>query len=192
MPYRGQAFASEQYYHLYNRGAGKQPIFFNEHNYRCLLRLAAIHSRRHGATMLAYCLMPNHYHFLIRQEGTESLSRFINVLFSSYVQAVNREQGRSGTLFEGRFQHRRVSDLAYVLQLRRYIHMNPVKAGLVTRPEEWPYSDYAEWAGLQAVRLGDADFVRRHFPDSSEYRAFVLDVHDEARNLPRLQQYVWD
>ena len=104
MPYRGNIFTAGQYYHIYNRGAGKQPLFFNSGNYEYLLRLVKGYSRKYGATFIAYCLKPNHYHFLLRQETDEPLSKFINVLFNAYVQAVNQQQDRSGTLVEGRFR----------------------------------------------------------------------------------------
>ena len=62
--------------------------------------------QRHGATIIAYCLMPNHYHLLLRQETDEPLSKFIGVLFNAYVEALNLQQGRTGTLFEGRFKQK--------------------------------------------------------------------------------------
>jgi putative transposase len=192
MPYRGEVFTQGQYYHIYNRGAGKQKIFFNEANYAYLLRQMALYSRQYGATPIAYCLMPNHYHFLLRQESDEPLSKFINVLFTSYVQAVNKQQGRTGALFEGRFRYRRVADLSYVLRLTRYIHMNPVKAGLASCPEEWQYSDYRAWIGLSRCELGDPSFIRSNFSTGSEYREFVADMGDQARHRENLLEYVWD
>ena len=100
MPYRGDVFAEDHFYHIYNRGAGKGLLFFNPGNYEYLCRLARHYAPSYGASTIAYCLMPNHYHFLLRQETDQSLSKFINVLFNAYVQAVNRQQNRKGTLFE--------------------------------------------------------------------------------------------
>jgi putative transposase len=80
--------------------------------------------------------MPSHYHFLLRPEEDGLLSRFIQRLFNSYTQAFNKQQGRSGTLFEGRAKSVRVDTDEYVLHLCRYIHLNPVRAGLVAHPAE--------------------------------------------------------
>ncbi|MFH2037801.1 MAG: transposase [Chloroflexota bacterium] len=136
MPYRNDNFAVEQYYHIYNRGAGKGKIFFNNGNYAYLLQLMIQHHQTHGATVIAYCLMPNHYHFLLKQETDKPLSKFIQVLFNAYVQAVNIQQERTGTLFEGRFRHKCVEKWEYLMILCKYIHLNPVKARLVNQPED--------------------------------------------------------
>jgi REP element-mobilizing transposase RayT len=106
MPYRGDTFTAGQYYHIYNRGAGKGQIFFNEGNYEYLLGLMKRYYQKHGATVIAYCLMPNHYLFLLRQDMVEPLSKFMQVLFNAYAQALNNQQERTGTLFEGRFRHK--------------------------------------------------------------------------------------
>ena len=88
------------YYHVYNRGCNRQPIFANAGNYLFLLRRAKSFLVSYPLSVIAYCLMPNHYHFLLRQETDQVLSKFVNVLFNAYVQAVNRQQGRKGTLFK--------------------------------------------------------------------------------------------
>lgn len=190
MPYRGEPFAEGQYYHVYNRGAGKQRIFFIEDNYQYLVQLMAGYARKYYVTVIAYCLMPNHYHFMLRQESDRPLSKFINVLFSTYAQAVNIQQGRSGTLFEGRFQYKLVADLTYVLQLTRYIHLNPMKAHLASCPEEWPYSDYKAWAGMSEPVLGDKAFIRGNFALGTDYQAFVADIADETKHHEKLLEYV--
>ena len=188
MPYRDDVFASGYCYHIYNRGAGRDLLFFNPGNYEYCLRLVKRYHRRYGAGMIAYCLMPNHYHFLLRQETDEPLSKFINVLFNAYVQAVNRQRERKGTLFEGRFRHVLVDRDEYLVHLCRYIHLNPVKAKLVSKPEDWPYSNYLEWIGQRAGSLKDEPFIHQHFSNREEYRRFVADQQDEER----IKRYVWD
>jgi putative transposase len=193
MPYRGGVFTKDLYYHIYNRGAGKQPIFFNSANYEHLLHLVKRYSPIYGAKIIAYCWMPNHYHLLLRQETDQSLSKFINVLFNAYVQAVNQEQGRSGTLFEGRFRHVCVDRYEYLIHLCRYIHNNPRKAGLVSKLEDWPYSNYLDWIGLRNGILKDDAFIEQHFPGTHEaYRQFVDDLKEETRVSEQMEGYIWD
>jgi putative transposase len=192
MPYRGDAFAQGQYYHIYNRGAGKGKIFFNDGNYEYLLRLVKQYYQKHGATIIAYCLMPNHYHFLFRQETDEPLSKFMGVLFNAYVQALNLQQERTGTLFEGRFKHKLVDQWEYLMLLCRYVHRNPVKAGLVAHPEDWAYSNYREWIGLRNGALVDKVFVQDHFPSAGEYVKFVNDVEDEKKSYEKISKYLFD
>jgi REP element-mobilizing transposase RayT len=133
------------YYHVYNRGCSREPIFASDANYLFLLRRAKLFLADYPLTPIAYCLMPNHYHFLFRPDEEKALSRFIQRLFNSYTQAFNKQQGRSGTLFEGRAKSIPVDSEDYALHLCRYIHLNPVKAGLVSHTVQWPYSNYLEW-----------------------------------------------
>lgn len=91
-----------QYYHVYNRGCNREPIFANDGNYLFLLQRAKRFLADYSLSVIAYCLMPNHYHFLLRPGKDDALSRFIQRLFNSYTQAFNIQQGRRGTLFEGR------------------------------------------------------------------------------------------
>jgi REP element-mobilizing transposase RayT len=192
MPRRNAFYSPGGYYHVYNRGAGRAPIFFTPANYEYCLRLVKQHHRKYGARVIAYCLMPNHYHFLFRQETETPLSKLINVVFSAYVQAVNIQEERTGTLFEGRFQHVQVERDEYLTWLCRYIHLNPVKACLVSRPEDWPYSNYQDWIGGRAGTLKDGAFIRYWFGDAERYRRFVQEEPDEATVREKLQRYVWD
>jgi len=136
--------------------------------------------------------MPNHYHFLLRQESDEPLSKFMQVLFNSYVQALNLQQERIGTLFEGRFKHKCVDKWEYLIVLCRYIHLNPVKARLAARPEDWASSNSREWNGLRDGALVDKVFVQDHFPSADEYVNFVSDVEDEKKSYEKISKYLFD
>jgi REP element-mobilizing transposase RayT len=116
---RRDPFAEDHYYHVYNRGAARGPVFFTPANYEHCLRLVKRYHPRYGAAVIAYCLMPNHYHFLLRQETERPLSDFIRVVFNAYVQAVNVQEARLGTLFEGRFRHVWVDREEYITHLCR-------------------------------------------------------------------------
>jgi putative transposase len=192
MPNRADTFIPGQYYHIYNRGAAKEPIFSNQGNYEYLLQLVRRYQKKYSVTVLAYCLMPNHYHLLLRQETDEPLSKFINVLFNAYVQAVNIQQKRKGTLFEGRYKHIRIDRWEYLIHLCRYIHRNPVKARLATKPEDWPFSNYRDWIGLRNGTLKDDTFIRDHFMHAQNYLEFVNDFQDDQRNYEKISNYTFD
>jgi len=140
------------YYHVYNRGCNRQHIFANDGNYRFLLRRAKSFLVDYSLSVIAYCLMPNHYHFLLRPNKDGELSRFVQRLFNSYTQAFNKQQGRAKNIL--------VDTDEYIVHLCRYIHLNPVKAGLVAHPGEWPYSNYLEWVERRRGTLVDRAFVQ--------------------------------
>lgn len=193
MPRRKNQFTTGHYYHVYNRGANRERIFFNENNYLHLLKLVKKYCQKYLITAIAYCLMPNHYHFLLRQDGEVTISRFTGTLFNAYAQALNKQTGRSGALFEGRFKDVHVDDAAYLLHLCRYIHGNPVKAGLVTMPEEWLYSNYLDWIGERPGKLIDHDFVNDFFLNLQDYKEFVLDYLRGIDELPSdIKRYLFE
>ena len=191
MPYRSDVFARNHYNHIYNRGVGRGLIFFNSANYEHCLNLIDRYHRQYSAAVIALCLMPNHYHLLLRQNSDQSLSKYINVLFNAYVQAVNRQQDRKGPLFEGRFRHVRIDREEYLIHLCRYIHLNPVKANLVSHVQDWPYSNYKEWVSLKAGKLKDDKFIRSRFRTPVEYEQLVADDLDEKRTSSPIANYIW-
>jgi REP-associated tyrosine transposase len=163
-----------QYYHVYNRGVNRQPIFTSEENYYFLLRRVKQFLPLYQISIIAYSLMPNHYHFLIGVDKQGALSSFIQRLFNSYSQAFNRQNNRKGTLFEGRAKSIIVDESRYVYALVRYIHLNPVVAGLVSTPEDWHFSNYLDWVDARTGGIFDPQFRAMFFSSPDEYRNFVL------------------
>lgn len=99
----------------------------------------------------------------------------MQAVFNSYTKAFNSMYNRSGTLFEERFKAIHIDKDSYLLHIYRYIHRNPIDAGLVDHLEDWPYSNYPEWIGKRPGTLIDNDFVKENFSHSGEYERFVLD-----------------
>ena len=180
------------YYHVYNRGCNREPIFANPGNYTFLLRKVKTYLSRYPLTVIVYCIMPNHYHFLLRAEADNAISPFLRRLFNGYVQAFNRQQKRSGTLFEGRARSVLVKSESHVLHLCRYIHLNPVEAKLVAQPGDWPYSNYLDWIGRRNGKLKDEAFIREYFPTPEAYQRFVAAYQEERRELEVLDKYMFD
>ena len=104
----------------------------------------------------------------------------MGVVFNAYVQAVNRQMDRSGTLFEGRFRHVHIDRDEYILHLCRYIHLNPVKSGMVGNPEDWEFSDYKDWIFGRRNR----DIISTYFLSPREYAKFVLELKEEQELKP--------
>lgn len=152
-------------YHVTSRGDRREPIYRDDADRECQLAVLAEALARFDAEVLAYCLMGNHYH-LVLQTHAGQLSRLMRHLNGVYTQAFNHRHGLVGHLFQGRFKAILVDRDDYLVALCRYVERNPVAAGLVVRPADWPWSSCrahlglepaAPWLavhGLQAFMLG--------------------------------------
>jgi REP element-mobilizing transposase RayT len=179
------------YYHLYNRGAHKLTIFPEDENYVFALYRIKKYCADFDLSMIVYCLMPNHYHFLVRQNGEHPAGLLPQRVFNSYTKAYNKRYKHSGTLFERRYQAKHVDSDNYLRHLCRYIHTNPVKDGLVAYLEEWPYSNYPEWLGLRDGTLVDRQFIADFFGSGEDYKKFVKE-YLLTRELPDELAYFRD
>lgn len=135
MPRRKLQFIEGAYYHMYNRGASRQSIFRTDEDYCNALFLIKEVSRLCRITLITYCLLPNHYHWLVRQDGPAPANLLPKRVFGSYTRLFNNLHGRSGTLFEDRFDAKLVATDEYLHQLCYYIHGNPVHHGIAMAPE---------------------------------------------------------
>ncbi len=168
-------YRAGHFYHLYNRGAHRVSLFCEPDNYIFVLRKIKKYSKAFDLNLIAYCLLPNHYHFLVQQDGEHPAGLLPQRVFNSYSKAYNRRYDHSGTLFEGPYNVAAVEKESHLLHLCRYIHANPVRHGLVTELEAWPYTNYLEWIGKRNGTLVDHDFVQDYFPSPESYREFVQD-----------------
>ena len=180
MPYRKITFRAGQVYHIFNRGVNRQPIFFCPENWGFMVRLLRRYFRPDLIDIIAYCLMPNHYHLLVCLK-VDNLSRRVMQPFGvSYTKAVNKQQGRVGPVFQGPFQAVQVDGNEQLVHLSRYIHLNPVCAGLVAAPEAWAFSSYRDYVGLRQGTLPRPDDVLALFPSREAYRTFVETDQDQS------------
>ncbi len=172
MPYRKQIFSSGNYYHIYNRGINRENIFFEKDNYIFFLKQLRKYFFPDTASIVAYCLMPNHYHLLIFLKQT-NLAQTMQKFTLSYAKAINKKFARVGSLFQGPFKAVQVNKDEYLLHLSRYIHLNPVQANLVRKPEDWVFSSYRDYIGLRNGTLIDNDVVMSQFANKIEYKKFA-------------------
>jgi len=129
-------------YHVVQRGNNRQACFLTPDDRRFYLDLWRRISRRYGVQVHAYCLMTNHVHFLVTPEKEDSVSRTTRDVGSGYAQHFNKLHSRTGTLWEGRHYSSLIQSERYLLTCYRYIELNPVRAGMVRHPAEYPWSSY--------------------------------------------------
>jgi len=182
MPYRSVQFCAGEYYHFYNRGNNYLPVFFDRENYLFFLHRMREYLAAEVLDLVAYCLMPNHYHLLARLK-VDNPSRPMQRLSLSYTKAINKRYTRVGTLFQGRFQAVHVDRDEYMIHLSRYIHLNPVMAGLVQHAQDWEFSSYPEYIGIRAGTLPKPAAVLSLFPSVNAYRAFVESYVEADRGI---------
>jgi REP element-mobilizing transposase RayT len=160
-----------QYYHIYNRGNNREDIFREERNYRYFLQLFAKHIGP-VAVIYAYCLLRNHFHFLLRiRDAPKDLTGFgkpvrsgapsqaFSNFFNAYTKAFNKAYERTGALFQRPFRRIPVTSDRYFCQLVAYIHRNPEHHGFVDDFRDWPYSSYHALLSTQPTRLERDDVL---------------------------------
>jgi REP element-mobilizing transposase RayT len=185
MPYRKIKFQTGQTYHIYNRGINRQRIFFRDENWSYFIQRLRHYFTPELIDILAYCLMPTHYHLMVTLKTDDLGTRLMQPFSVSYTKAINRQQERVGPLFQGPFRAVWVDEDSYMMHLSRYIHLNPVTAGLVTRPEDWAFSSYRDYVGLRDGTLPVIDVVLSQFPSRQAYREFV-ESYQEDRVIDHL------
>jgi REP element-mobilizing transposase RayT len=136
-------------YHVMSRGNARQQIFLDADDYARFLTRLTVTAARFGVRCRAYCLMVTHFHLLL-EPNLFPLSRMMQQLNSSYSQSFNRRHERVGHVLQGRFKSPMIDGDDYLRRVLRYITLNPVRAGLVATPEDWPWSSYRATAGLES------------------------------------------
>jgi len=216
MPIRKTPLATGEIYHIFNRGVGAIPIFGCNRDYRrFILTFLYYQNQNHPfqfskfldlpkeekekllsrlqkeknfeVEIIAYCLMPNHYHFLLRQTTKNGILNFIRLTTNSYSKYFNIKNKRKGGLFEGRFSAVRVENEKQLIHLSRYIHLNPYSGFVVKDLKKiltYPYSSLKEYLDDK----GSAGFCQKelifaYFKTPKAYKEFVLDQADYQRNL---------
>ena len=176
MPRRKVYFCPGDCYHFYNQGNNRERVFYEHENYLFFLQRLGVYLIP-VLDIVAYCLMPTHYHLLVKirktSETSAGVSKAMMQLAVSYTKAINKQYDRVGVLFHGPFQAKYVDHDDYFLHLSRYIHLNPVMAGLVEQPEDWEFSSYHEYTGLRRGTIPTPEVVLSQFPSVETYREFV-------------------
>lgn len=149
MPRVARAKSSSGYYHVMARGSGGQLLFECGEDYAVFLESLGSCADEHSVSLIAYCLMPNHVHLLVR-DGDDELGEMMRSLLSGYAQSYNKRTGHVGHVFQQRFKSCPVESDEYLLQLVRYIHENPAKAGICKAEEYW-WSSYHEYVADRFV-----------------------------------------
>ena len=178
---RGPRISYEQaFYHTYNRGVAKQPIFQDASDYRRFLKrlVELVTKKGFDHSIYAYVLMPNHFHLLIQTQKVP-ISKIMTSLTTSYSMYFNQKYHRVGPVFQNRFKSKLCDKDAYFLGASRYILLNPIKAGLAESLEDYPWSSYQElFGGLDFAIINREEVSRLVGTTQKEkegYRSFLLD-----------------
>lgn len=191
-------FAEDQYYHLYNRGVEKRTIFLDEQDYTVFLGLLKKYlsgeyirkTNRHKfdnlagqVDLLAYCLMPNHFHLLLYQKTDGAITKLMRRVMTGYVMYFNERYKRVGTLFQSRYKASHINADDYLHHVSRYIHMNPEDY------EKWPYSSLPYYLGKKKMPswLKTKRVLALFDNNSSEYSQFIKDYDSSKHELSVLK-----
>lgn len=157
--YKQRNFYQGGYYHIYNRGNNKQNVFLEEDDYLFYLKKLRKSKNKYNIGVLCYCLMPNHIHLILSQNTEVPISKFMLSLHTSYSLYFNRKYDKVGHLFQGRFGQKIIDKDEYLLQVSSYVHLNPIKDGLVERLDSYQWSSYPDYIGLREGTLCDKELV---------------------------------
>ena len=186
MPRQPRLDAPGTLHHVMVRGIDGKKIFRTiKDREDFLIRLSCL-CESEALSIYAWALMTNHAHLLVRT-GRKPLSKSMRKLLTGYAVNYNRKHKRSGHLFQNRYKSIVCEDDPYLLELTRYIHLNPVAAGLVRRAEDWEFSSFLEFLGLRDGTLPRTGIVLSQFPSRDAYRLFVeVSVEQDRRAIEHL------
>jgi len=222
MPYRKVPLVNGEIYHVFNKGIASENTFtsMNEYDrakitlkfyqlYPIFTKLSAylkldedkreeilkISVATRIVSILAYVFMPNHFHFLIRQESEGGISRFMSNFQNSYTRYFNTKHKRVGSLFLNQFKAVRIETDEQLYHVSRYIHLNPYSSEVVKTFEDlkrYEWSSLPEYLGLSKESICDKKPILGHFGNVERYKKFVFDQADYQRSLERVKRLVFE
>jgi len=166
-------FTSGAIFHIYNHAIDDYQLCYDDRDYGFLINLIEDKIDKIPVSILAYCIMPDHYHFLIRQDSDIEVYKLFNYVFIRYALYYNKKYKRKGPIFRSPLQHKIVDNELYLIQLCKYIHMNPVRKGIVANPEQWAYSNYLECINERDGKLLAVDIHKKYFSSPERYARYV-------------------
>lgn len=170
MPRQAREKSQTGIYHVMLRGIDKRDIFLTDKDYYKFLYYIKLAKEKSGFSLLAYCLMTNHVHLLLK-EGKEELGDSIRRIAVGYAQYHNRTHGRTGHLFQNRYQSEPVNDDSYLLAVSRYIHQNPLKAGIVKNITDYKWSSYNQFCSDKKT-IVDKELLKKYFYKINDFIKF--------------------
>lgn len=214
-------FADEEIYHVWNRGVEHRPTFTTKSEYsRALIALDFYRFQNPGLRLskalllekeerekflldlrakdrklveiISYCLMPNHFHFLLKQKIKNGVSRFLSNFTNSYTRYFNTKEERIGPLFQGIFKAVHIESDNQLIHVSRYIHFNPVVSFVIKEKDldTYPWSSLGEFLGTKTEKICDSEIVLGLFPSREKYRQFVHDQIEYAKKLEMIKHLI--
>lgn len=221
MPVRVLPLVSGEIYHVFNVGLDHRPTFTDARCYRRAVELIKYYSfyspplrfshflslekpqreeklkdllkGERLVQLLTYCLMPNHFHFLLRQVLNNGISKFMGNFQNSYTRYFNTKSKRNGALFLGQFKGVRIETEKQLLHVSRYIHLNPYSSYVVRRIEElesYPWSSLREYLNQHWSVVSESQTVGSYYDDVDSFRKFVFDQADYQRQLEKIKHLI--
>lgn len=191
MPRIARGLADHAVYHVINRGNAKQVVFTHANDYDSFLKLLCQAKQRHPLDLFAYCVMPNHFHLIVRPAHGLDLSRFMQWLLTSHVRRHHRRYETSGHVWQGRFKSFLIQEDSHLLVAMRYVERNPVRAGLVSSASDWRWSSHRESVGQEKRQLIDASPMPlpREWMDYVDQPLTNAELEDVRRSVNRQAPY---
>lgn len=186
------------FFHAYNRGNARETIFCDADDHDFFLRKVRqnifpqeVKNRffrpipEGSFSIVAYCLMPNHFHLLIRQNGEIPIGKLIGKICTSYSMYFNKKYGRVGQVFQDQYKQVHVRDDRYLSWLSAYIHQNPTVAKMVQHPKRYPWSSYGEYEAIHTSASGicDKQLVQELFPDMGAHLQMTADAGEIMKRV---------
>lgn len=221
MPYRKTFLATDQIYHVFNRSVAGQTIFLHQNDYKRALAAIKFYVFKNTPisfshyirlkdeelskivqkltdkqiTILAYCIMPNHFHFLIKQNSEGGIKSFTANFQNSYAKYFNTKTKRHGALFQSMFKAVRVESDEQLIHVARYIHLNPLTTYIVKDPTElefYPWSSLIQYLDSNESGIAETDMILNYFKSKNEYKKFIFDQTDYQRKLDRIKHLTFE
>lgn len=170
MPRSPRLLLSKSYYHIITRGNNGNAVFKCDNDYRYYLAILTKYKEEHPFELYHYCLMPTHIHLLVQTKGAADFSNFMKRLNLAYCHHFKQEYGWVGHFWQSRFRSQVVGKDSYFIQCGKYIELNPCRAGLVNKPEDYSYSSYSYYALGKDDLLITPDFIYKDLGKDAKHR----------------------